>query len=341
MFLWESNLYKNSLSNIKLFYSFLENQIGNVKLVADNIVIDKTVQDRLNENDVNKEYYLELTRIVSDYPSIRSIYIISKDKTVDAFNDREWYQTFEEELIKSIDFNELERLRGKIKCEIKKNKYTESDENSIILTRAIIDKNTLESIGYLYIDIGSEYLNDIYNGFVEDSNIEYLLSDKNNNSIFLSSNKETEWIEKEVIKLSNNGKQYNKLTYNNNSYNLIYKKADILNGKTVAIIKPVKYVDELKWIFIIIFVINIFFATVYFKLIRNLVLSPIREIKDSIEGIMEKSNLDTKFDVEKENYEINKINFALNGMMEKINSLLDKVKAEHTKQRKFELYLSL
>ena len=153
----ESNLYKNSLSNIKLFYSFLENQIGNVKLVADNIVIDKTVQDRLNENDVNKEYYLELTRIVSDYPSIRSIYIISKDKTVDAFNDREWYQTFEEELIKSIDFNELERLRVKIKCEIKKNKYTESNENSIILTRAIIDKNTLESIGYLYIDLIDGY----------------------------------------------------------------------------------------------------------------------------------------------------------------------------------------
>lgn len=335
----EANLYKNDLSNIKLFYSYLENQIENVKLVANNIVISNLVQDRLNENDINKDYALELNRIVSDYQAIRSIYIVSKDMKIDDFNDRAWYQTFESNFINSIDFNELEELRGKIKCEIKSNKYINDDENSIVLSRAIIGKDNLESIGYLFIDIDSEYLNEIYHSFVEDANIEYLLSDKDNNSILLSSNKETEGIEDSLIGFKSNSNSYIKLKYNNNSYNLIYKNADVLNGKMIAIIKPVSYISELKWMFAIILIVSIFFALIYFNLVKKLVLRPIHEITDSIEGIMEKSNLDAKFDVEMENYEINKINIALNRMMDKIGILVDEVKQEHTKQRKFELDL--
>lgn len=335
----DAKLYENDLSNTKLFYSYIEKQIEDIKLVSNNIVTSNALQQRIRDKEITKEYSMEINKIVTTYDAIRSIYIISNENSVDAFNNRDWYQVFQQDFINSVNTDILDRLKGRILCEIKTNEYIGDNENSIFLSRAIISNETLNVIGYLIIDISNDYLNEVYRDFVQSTQMEYLISDEYNNTILLSTRKELKGIEDIVLNLGHGTVGYKKIIYKGHKYNIIQRNAKILNGKITAIVYPVSYIGENVWMIVIIIIINICFAFIYFKLVKTLVLKPIHEITDSIEGIVGEANLDAKFEVAEENYEIDKISIALNSMMDQVNGLVDQVRQEHIMQRRLELDL--
>jgi len=335
--LTDSKLYKVDSASTILFYNYLDQKVEDTKIISNNIITSDTFQNRFKENENLDSYYKELRRIVAYYECVSSIYVINNENKIESFNDKAWYQFDKEKFIENINFEELNKLQGKILYKIEEDKYVGNNENSIAISRAIVSRDNLDIIGYLVIYMNRDYINKIYKDFVESTTLEFLISDSQGNSISLPENSVLNQIKNNNENLINNKNRYNKVKNNNRSFNVIAKKSSRLNGEILSMSIPLNHKSESVLMIIVIILVNFIFIIIYKNIINKTVLKPIYNITNSIENMRGKPDLNIKFEVNEKGDEINQIGIALNNMMDNVNNLIDEVKREHIVQRKLEL----
>lgn len=337
----ERKLFENDLSVSSLFNDYINTQIDDVKLIANNIVTSNAVQKKLTGKNVDDDdsYYNELNKILISYDIVKSIYIIDTNHNVYPFHDTSWFEYDDKKFLDNINFKELEANKGKISYSLQKDNYVNDDESRICLSRAIISRNTLKVVGYMMIFIDNDYLNKKYMQYFQSSTMQFMIRDENKNNISFPNNGIIEEVIRNTTNLEPGGNKYEKIKYKSDVYKFVVIESSVIKGSIIATSEPINYNKNINLILFVILVINCIFAFIYFFIIKRLILNPIYSITKAIEAANHSEALEIKLEMEPKNDEINKISIALNEMTKNLTSKIEEIKQENLLQRKLEIDL--
>ncbi|MDU5106403.1 sensor histidine kinase [Clostridium sp.] len=211
-----------------------------------------------------------------------------------------------------------------------------SAEDIISISKAVIDKNTNESIGVVMADINLKKFDDI----ISDNNIGekgfFYLLDNNNNIVYSPVNPTIYRINSNKF---NNKKDSFIYSINNETFKIMYTTSSVTGWKTIGVFSfkdITKDITGMERFTLIIAIITSLLAVFFSLLFTNSIVTPIRELRTLMKGV-ESGDLDLKFEEHKYSNEFGELGHSFNHMVSEIKQLINMVYEEQRSKRKAEI----
>lgn len=340
----EEKMFKADQQQVFLIKSTIQNIVDRVEMVSADISVNPMVQNALKERSMQSYYIYErdingyLNNILNRDLSIASIYIIDINNyiyNVDS-DQREVY--FTDDLLESLNTQELIALKGKSKWTIQANMFIQDGGNHLIVSRAIKSIDDFQTIGYVMITIKNNILKDIYKRFSNNGMYSYVLEDEKQRTISFPHNVVTEEIKNMLCFIPYSVDEYYKKNIRNSNHHFIKVPIESIGWSLSSTFIYDNNIHHIELVFIIVLLFNAIFSIIGSRLINSIILQPLESISRSINKIRD-GDLTTRFKINQNKDEINQLSVGLNIMMDKINLLLEELNNEHKIKRKLELDL--
>ena len=207
-----------------------------------------------------------------------------------------------------------------------------SAEDIISISKAVIDKNTNETIGVVMADINLKKFDDI----ISDNNIGekgfFYLLDNNNNIVYSPVNPTIYRINSNKF---NNKKDSFIYSINNETFKIMYTTSSVTGWKTIGVFSfkdITKDITGMERFTLIIAIITSLLAVFFSLLFTNSIVTPIRELRTLMKGV-ESGDLDLKF----EEHKYRELGHSFNHMVSEIKQLINMVYEEQRSKRKAEI----
>lgn len=211
-----------------------------------------------------------------------------------------------------------------------------SAEDIISISKAVIDKNTNETIGVVMADINLKKFDDI----ISDNNIGekgfFYLLDNNNNIVYSPVNPTIYRINSNKF---NNKKDSFIYSINNETFKIMYTTSSVTGWKTIGVFSfkdITKDITGMERFTLIIAIITSLLAVFFSLLFTNSIVTPIRELRTLMKGV-ESGDLDLKFEEHKYSNEFGELGHSFNHMVSEIKQLINMVYEEQRSKRKAEI----
>lgn len=211
-----------------------------------------------------------------------------------------------------------------------------SAEDIISISKAVIDKNTNESIGVVMADINLKKFDDI----ISDNNIGekgfFYLLDNNNNIVYSPVNPTIYRINSNKF---NNKKDSFIYSINNETFKIMYTTSSVTGWKTIGVFSfkdITKDITGMERFTLIIAIITSLLAVFFSLLFTKSIVTPIRELRTLMKGV-ESGDLDLKFEEHKYSNEFGELGHSFNHMVSEIKQLINMVYEEQRSKRKAEI----
>lgn len=211
-----------------------------------------------------------------------------------------------------------------------------SAEDIISISKAVIDKNTNETIGVVMADINLKKFDDI----ISDNNIGekgfFYLLDNNNNIVYSPVNPTIYRINSNKF---NNKKDSFIYSINNETFKIMYTTSSVTGWKTIGVFSfkdITKDITGMERFTLIIAIITSLLAVFFSLLFTNSIVTPIKELRTLMKGV-ESGDLDLKFEELKYRNEFGELGHSFNHMVSEIKQLINMVYEEQRSKRKAEI----
>lgn len=211
-----------------------------------------------------------------------------------------------------------------------------SAEDIISISKAVIDKNTNETIGVVMADINLKKFDDI----ISDNNIGekgfFYLLDNNNNIVYSPVNPTIYRINSNKF---NNKKDSFIYSINNETFKIMYTTSSVTGWKTIGVFSfkdITKDITGMERFTLIIAIITSLLAVFFSLLFTNSIVTPVRELRTLMKGV-ESGDLDLKFEEHKYSNEFGELGHSFNHMVSEIKQLINMVYEEQRSKRKAEI----
>ncbi len=331
------DMYIGEVESTRVFIELLELKLKEMNKVTSFIIEDLELRVELQEKNEIDKVKIEniLNRFIVDNRDIDAIAIIDNEGEVYIKQSAPLTYKNKESFLDKIPFKDIAEKKGGTYLYIDKKYFdNESNENTVAIAREILSDYNFEPIGTVIIYVKNTTLNNIYSTFNEYIDSDYILSDKNKNTLYFTKGDSTYKTDEEI---KVNKDTYSKITINGEEKSAIVDKVDLIEGKIISISNENEISDYLLIIIIVLVAMNIVFLLLNNIFIDKNILKPLDEIADGAESINTKKDLSRRFKMTASYKEIDYIVEALNSMMNRVQNLIGEVEKEQKIQNKLQL----
>lgn len=220
---------------------------------------------------------------------------------------------------------------------------TNSTNPTLTIGKKIIDLNTGDKFGSLYLNIDEKILSSIFTNLSSTNESLYFIVDESN-KIISSGNKEillTTFYDDSLDELIQNTQSFSTITKNNTGKLLITGEAFKMNNWKLLTITPIEVLakDAVGVIPLLIIITLLFFILAFIgaNKLSAYISNPLRDLANKMTNVTE-DNLDVSLIITSQD-ELGSLSASFLVMLKRIKELLEKVNYAQKKKREYELAL--
>lgn len=328
----QHNNYQADTDTTNRITVFLDLIIEQIKGQSLEIVIDEDIQNCLDKhaNLEEREIIPILNKYLIKDEDIAGIYLVDRYGSMVCASNLDEFKD-EKTFLSQFNLTNIRQKEGD--SYIGMTEYPQ-DACTIYIARSIRSKETGDILGYLFLFVNGDYLEEKMVGFIDKVSFEVLVVDDEEHFISFPKN-------------NNLSKLYKKVNYKDlhdtekieweDKYHHIEVRDSNLNATVMG-----KYIGEredntLQMILSGVYFINMLFFIMAIFIIGKCVVYPLENIAKRADKITSRKNLDIRFDENKGYKEISSIGLALNKMLDEIQFLIAEIKEKERIQKGLEL----
>ena len=329
--------YITNIENTRTFMNLLDLFLDKTIYVSSEIAVNEEVQKALqNAGEADKDKLSNiLNECITINEAIQSIHIVDNYGNVisqySAPPDRKHSSYF----VSQFNIPKINEKQGREYIGIGRNYISGEIENTLYIGRSIRSKENLEQLGYLFIYLSPQYIEEITQNYLERMNLEVILisSESSNYLAFANSEKLAEKYEGYIIGTltqTERNKWEDQYAYGQIEYNR-------LGMKLISTMKQASTDDTWLNTVLSVILVNFIFLCIITVILGKKVVYPLENIALKTKSITEEGDLGMRFNMEEAYDEVGLISEALNEMLTKMENLLLEVKEKEKMQRILEL----
>ena len=329
--------YITNIENTRTFMNLLDLFLDKTIYVSSEIAVNEEVQKALqNAGEPDKDKLSNiLNECITINEAIQSIHIVDNYGNVISQYSSPPDRKHSSYFVSQFNIPKINEKQGREYIGIGRNYISGEIENTLYIGRSIRSKENLEQLGYLFIYLSPQYIEEITQNYLERMNLEVILisSESSNYLAFANSEKLAEKYEGYIIGTltqTERNKWEDQYAYGQIEYNR-------LGMKLISTMKQASTDDTWLNTVLSVILVNFIFLCIITVILGKKVVYPLENIALKTKSITEEGDLGMRFNMEEAYDEVGLISEALNEMLTKMENLLLEVKEKEKMQRILEL----